>query len=129
MPKGGMLHCHMDATVDIHTLVKMALKQPNIHISISDLFPPSLTAIESSPLSALPLPQFTTLKTGAEVNHHSLFADDYKPGTWAPLASARANFPENLGGVKGFDKWIYKAMTIDPDEAYRTHASVTKVGH
>lgn len=129
MPKGGLLHAHFDATVDIRTLMSLALSRPNIHIRIKKPFPQGLTSIGSCDSTDLPLAEFTTLHP-SEVDKAarvSIVGRDYILGTWLPMAIARECFPSELEGPNGFDEWLYRSMTIDPVEAYETHSTVTRV--
>ncbi|KAG6862093.1 hypothetical protein C0995_007223 [Termitomyces sp. Mi166 len=53
MPKGALLHCHLDATVNAAVLLKLALKQPALHVRV----PKQLTAATIGSL----LPTFKAL--------------------------------------------------------------------
>lgn len=118
MPKGGLLHGHLDAMVDCSFLLKLALAQPAIHIRT----PALLTATNMSNI----LPEFRGLPSSEFTNSNSL-TTDYVPGTWVNLKQARENFDPKLGGPEGFDAWALGALTINPSEAYGTHNSVLKV--
>jgi adenosine deaminase CECR1 len=130
MPKGGLLHAHFDATVDIRELMTIARGQSNIYIRITKPFPPDIAAIASANSLDLPLANFTTLRTDKADNTMavSLTSPDYALGTWIQMNTARESFPKELGGVLGFDDWLYRSLTIDPVEAYETHSSVSRVG-
>lgn len=129
MPKGALLHCHFGATVDIPKLIEIALETPLMHIRTEKHFSSEIVAIDDHRALDLPIPRFSLKKTDAGdlSKSSSLFDSDYKNDEWIAIRQARDNFPERLGGPKGFDKWVYKTLTIDPAEAYQTHSTVTKV--
>jgi adenosine deaminase CECR1 len=57
----------------------------------------------------------------------SISSSDYIPNTWVQIANARETFDPALGGPKGFDDWVIGALTLNPNQAYGTHNTVTKV--
>jgi adenosine deaminase CECR1 len=117
MPKGALLHVHLDATVDNGHLLELALKESAVHIRT----PCAITTInltttwpEFRPLKEVQLPQYASV------------TDTVYPGNiWLPLREARSSFA--LGGPEGFDRWVIGAMSINPAEAYGTHNTVPKV--
>jgi adenosine deaminase CECR1 len=119
MPKGALLHAHLDATVNVNVLLQLALQQPAIHVCAST--PINATTIASTlPMfKALPQDQFSG---GAGLTDPSYVAND-----WVSLRKARETFSPELGGPQGFDNWVIAALTINPNEAYKTHNTVTKV--
>ena len=119
MPKGGLLHAHLDATVNVHVLLQLALQYPAFHVRT-----PVRLAAETIGST---LPEFYPLKKCDWTNQTSLTSDNYTPGTWVSLASARATFDPNLGGPEGFDRWVTAALTVNPTEAYQTHNTTNKV--
>jgi adenosine deaminase CECR1 len=121
MPKGALLHAHLDATVNADTLLELALAQPAMHISVP-------APLSTANLAAT-LPAFQPLSADelALVVHRSLTEVSYTANAWVPLAEARANFALELGGPAGFDRWVRGTLTINPTEAYHTHNTVPKV--
>ena len=119
MPKGGLLHAHLDAMVNVNVLLKLALDQPAMHVRA----PLRLTA---SNVKAL-LPEFKALPRDGSPGSTSLTDDTYGDGQWVPLRLARETFDASLGGPAGFDAWVTRALTINPSEAYDTHDTPTKV--
>jgi adenosine deaminase CECR1 len=121
MPKGALLHAHLDATVNAETLLKLALEQPAMHISVPvQLNPTNLS-------STLPVFQPLPADDLQLVSHRSLTEASYTPEAWVSLAEARRNFAPELDGPNGFDRWVLGALTINPTEAYHTHNTVPKV--
>jgi len=119
MPKGALLHAHLDAMVNAEFLLELALKQPAMHLRVY------------KPLAALPLsenlPEFRILPKAQFSDLRSLADVSYIPGSWVSLQNARKNFPTQLGGQEGFDKWVIGTLTINPAEAYGTHNTTAKV--
>ncbi|KAL5511778.1 hypothetical protein ACEPAH_4996 [Sanghuangporus vaninii] len=118
MPKGGLLHGHLDAMVDASYLLKLALAQPAIHIRTGTI----LTAENIKTV----LPEFQGLPA-KEFSDTTSLTQNYTPGTWVGLRQARESFDSSLGGPSGFDAWVIGALTINPSEAYGTHNTVSKI--
>lgn len=118
MPKGALLHAHLDAMVNASFLLKLGLEQPAMHIRVSEALNPS--SIRSI------LPEFKGLPQSHFNRASSITAIDYKPGTWVQIKRARETFELQLGGPEGFDAWVIGALMINPSEAYKTHNSVKK---
>ncbi|KAI5124292.1 hypothetical protein M0805_008900 [Coniferiporia weirii] len=119
MPKGGLLHAHLDAMVDVSFLLRLALEQPAMHISVP-------TVLTSDNIKSV-APDFRALPANEFSSAPSLSASDYVPKTWVNIKHARETFDSALGGPEGFDAWFTAVMTINTNEAYRTHNSVLKI--
>lgn len=118
MPKGGLLHAHLDATVRSDVLLRLALQQPAIHVRTT-----------GSPFKGLKgiLPEFRYLPRSEWTQIASITDAQYVADSWVPIQNARSNFSQALGGPEGFDNWVKSSLTIDPSEAYGTHNSTVKV--
>jgi adenosine deaminase CECR1 len=119
MPKGGLLHVHLDATVNAVTLFELALQHPAIHIRVPNV-------LNSSTISST-LPEFRGLPEFYVADHTSLTDPSYLPNSWVPLHKAMDNFDPILGGPHGFKRWALSAMMISPSEAYETHKTAIEV--
>ncbi|KAI0374656.1 Metallo-dependent hydrolase [Pilatotrama ljubarskyi] len=119
MPKGGLLHAHLDATVRVDVLLRLALEQPAMHVRTSELLTPST-------LKTI-LPEFRALPKAEWTSTESLTESLYSPGSWVPIKNARNNFSLQLGGPMGFDRWVIDALMINPSEAYGTHNTTAKI--
>lgn len=115
MPKGGLLHAHLDATVDARTLLQLALETPGMHVRIADMFDPATLTSNVPEFRVLPEAEYTTQSS----------IDSAPSSTWVPVTAARGNFP--VDGAAGFDKWALGAMMINPSEAYGTHNTLKKI--
>ncbi|CCA69259.1 related to adenosine deaminase [Serendipita indica DSM 11827] len=120
MPKGALLHAHLEATVDARVLLDLALEHPNICIR-------SPCAIDASNMgnilpdfAPLPLAQLKELEASP-----SITSSYYNPGTYIPIHKARNEWPASLGN--GFDDWVIRAIVINPTEAYGTHNTTVKI--
>ncbi|KAB5589125.1 hypothetical protein CTheo_7441 [Ceratobasidium theobromae] len=121
MPKGGLLHAHMDAMCDASYLLKSALEYPNMHIRTTSV-------LNSS--APFPLPTFKPL-TRDEANQYSNntlpTSQSYVPGSWVAAHRVRDEFPNELGGPEGFDKWIINSLTISAQDSYVEYNTSAKI--
>lgn len=117
MPKGALLHVHMDATADKKYLLELALEEPSFHVRTS--------CVVTTANSTTAMPEFRVFKEAQASLSASVTDHDYSADSWIPLHQARESF--SLGGPDGFDKWVLGAMAINPAEAYGTHNTVTKI--
>ncbi|KAJ3500981.1 hypothetical protein NLJ89_g9548 [Agrocybe chaxingu] len=118
MPKGALLHAHLDATVNAEFLLQLAMKQPAIHVRLNEALTPASLSTNLPQFKPLPEAEFSSLA--------SLTDASYPLGSWVPLQAARASFAPEFGGPEGFDKWVIGSMMINPSEAYGTHNTVAK---
>jgi adenosine deaminase CECR1 len=122
MPKGALLHAHLEATIDAATLLKIVLDYANICIKVSN------TVNKSNLVSIVPeFEAFPIEEDHASSTSPVITAPDYAPDTWVPTQKVRQEWPEDLGGPIGFDQWIVRTLTINPQEAYGTHNTTVKV--
>ncbi|KLO10537.1 adenosine deaminase-related growth [Schizopora paradoxa] len=119
MPKGALLHSHLDAMVNASVMLKYALEEPALHIQVAA--PLTKASLFST------LPAFRGLRPSEYSDAPSLTSSSYIPGTWVHIKRARDSFSTDLGGPEGFDAWVIGALTINPREAYETHNTVAKI--
>lgn len=122
MPKGALLHAHLEATIDAATLLNIGLDYPNMCIKV----PKSIN--ESNLMFTIP--EFEALPVAEEHTraiHPVITEPNYVPDTWVSAQRVRREWPEHLGGPDGFDRWVVKTLTINPSEAYGTHNTTVKV--
>lgn len=86
MPKGALLHCHFDGTVDTKFLLAHAKTTPNMAMK-SDVALSSSEALWKATIEFLVLPE------NAERSNASIYSDDYVPGEWVSFKQARETFP------------------------------------
>ncbi|KAF8163526.1 hypothetical protein B0H34DRAFT_327265 [Crassisporium funariophilum] len=119
MPKGALLHAHLDATVNAEYLLELAFKHPAFHVRVHEPLTASNLTTNLPEFRALPQDQFSDVGCLTDAS--------YALGSWVSLHNARDSFAQELGGKEGFDKWVVGAMTINPAEAYGTHNTITKI--
>jgi adenosine deaminase CECR1 len=120
MPKGAILHCHLDATVDPSWVVEKVLQVDNFYmLSSAPLTTP--TSLFTSQVQFRVLPKEANLKEEVQPRASSsaqdIFAETYQPDTWVPLHQAKAQFP--YGNVYGesndaFKAYLYSLITLKP---------------
>ena len=123
MPKGALLHAHLDATVNTEVLWTLARTHGDaLHVSTEQ----TLTGLSAQGLGKV-IPIFQPFPKDDWSPLESLTDAAYEPGKWVPLLKARENFDKSLGGAAGFDEWVLRSLTISPSEAYLTHNTTAKV--
>ena len=121
MPKGALLHAHLDATVDVNFLLNRILEQEALYVRASA----PLTTLSPT---ANALPEFSPFpKSEVKLSAGQSLTHALYDGGWIPVKVARETFSPELGGPEGFDKWFIASTTINPAEAYGTHKTVAKV--
>ncbi|KAL2351476.1 hypothetical protein BJ546DRAFT_270689 [Cryomyces antarcticus] len=113
MPKGALLHCHLEAMVDLEWLFEQAFSTPGIHIHSRS---PLRSDITDSDLPFL----FTYAKIAeADTKVPTIWSEFYKPHTLVPIEKAASTFPD--GGRDGFIKWLKSRCSITAEESLLHH--------
>lgn len=86
MPKGALLHCHFDGTVDTKFLLEHAKRTENMCMK-ADMPLSTQEALWRATVEFLVLPQT------AERSKVSIWSEDYVPGEWVSFKDARISFP------------------------------------
>jgi adenosine deaminase CECR1 len=117
MPKGALLHCHLEAMVDLDWALEEAFSTEGICVR------------SSGPLScehALLKTEFSftysTAKTKGDV---SIWSEQYVKDTRVPLLAAADSFAH--GGRKGFVEWVRSRTSITADEHLKHHEGPNEV--
>ncbi|KAL1974994.1 hypothetical protein VTN31DRAFT_5198 [Thermomyces dupontii] len=120
MPKGSLLHAHLEAMFDLDLLVDQAFSTPGIHMYAPA---PLLTAEDFDRAPFL----FRYAATSVEESSgtRSIWTADYTPSSLIPIQNAAATFP--CGGEQGFRTWLKGRMMLSPDHAYRHHHGVDAI--
>lgn len=149
MPKGALLHAHLNAMVDLDFLFEMLLSTPDMHIY-------SETALASPQLRATSTFKFRFMKsinthqnesrkypkTGSDYiilnsagsktenreevgSSPSIWFANYKPGTLIPVIQAADSFPN--GGRPAFLKWLRVRCQITQQESIEHYNGVDDV--
>lgn len=120
MPKGALLHAHLEATIDAGSLLKAALEHPNVCIRAPQTM--NRDNLDST------LPDFAARPVGGDYGSSAtITSPDYVPNTYVSAQKVREEWPEALGGPSAFDVWVIRSLTINPSEAYDTHNTTVKI--
>lgn len=118
MPKGAVLHAHLDAAGHPRSLLTFALEYSEIHVRV----PEQLNAQNINSI----LPEFQALRPEDwNLQGPGLTSNFYVPQTWVNIATARREF-DLPGGSERFDQWVISSMTISSVEAYETNHTIYK---
>ena len=114
MPKGALLHGHLDAMCSPHFLLATALAQPTLVVSSSMRVTAENLALKKPKLSFTYLPLSDVVHTvAAEGDDSNLTSKHYEPGDCVSAALARKLFP---GGPEAFDAYALQQLVLpDPD--------------
>lgn len=116
MPKGSLLHSHLDAMVDFDFLFDVLLKTPGIHFAADE--PLSNDAARSNASV-----HFRYRR--AETSSRPVWEDGYVPGEFRLLTTAADEYPD--GGRTGFLKWLKARCTITLTDTYEQHHGIDAV--
>lgn len=117
MPKGTLLHCHLEAMVDLDWALEEAFKTEGICVR------------SDGPLST----KEQRLKTGWSFTFSkikaregvSMWNEQYVKNTKIPITVAADSFPD--GGRKGFIEWVRSRVSITPEEHLAHHEGPNEV--
>lgn len=118
MPKGSLLHAHMDAMFDIDFLIDQALSTPGIYMSAPK---PLITPkdYETAPVTF----QFSSQKPVED--RPSVWSEGYESSSFIPIAKAAASFPK--GQEAGFRDWLKSRCVLMPEHSYHHHHGVDAI--
>ena len=103
MPKGALLHAHLDAIVDFDFLFDVLLNTPGIHISSTT----GSLATESARSDGLVQFKFFKSEQGSDSN---IWSENYPSDTYVLLRKAADAFPGT--GRAGFIKWLDRKSVV-----------------
>ena len=127
LPKGALLHAHLDAMVDVDWLVEQVLEQEGEGMFV--LCERGLRA-ESVDDSArgrgsgmqfrfFPEAERARWARGDGVEAAVIWTEAYVPFTPLPVREVARAFPN--GGESGFRKWLWGRCVVTPEESLRHH--------
>ncbi|KAG6023571.1 hypothetical protein E4U41_001979 [Claviceps citrina] len=116
MPKGCLLHSHMDAMVDFDFLLETLLATPGIHMS-SDRPLSNADALENA---AMNFRYKAEARTEGSIWHAS-----YRPESFILLTQAADDFPD--GGRKGFLRWLKSRCTLSKADSHEQHHGIDAI--
>lgn len=118
LPKGALLHAHLDAIVDFDYLFDVLLNTPGIHISSST----GSLATESARSDGLVQFKFFKSEQGSDSN---IWSEDYRPDTFVLLSKAADVYPDT--GKAGFISWLKSRCTISETDSVEQHHGVDHI--
>lgn len=116
MPKGSLLHAHLEAMVDFEYLIGELLKLPNIHMA------------SDRPLSspeAMDAAQVSFRYRAKERTEASIWDDAYKPNKFLLLTKMADEFPR--GGRDGFIKWSASLCRLSDQDSRHQHHGIDAI--
>lgn len=119
MPKGSLLHAHMDAMFDIDFLIDQALATPGIHISA----PKPLISPQDYDVAPVTF-QFSS-RAQQDSEKPSLWYETYEPSTLIPIQKAADAFPRS--GEAGFREWLKCRCMLMPEHSYHHYHGVDAI--
>ena len=117
LPKGALLHAHMDATVNVGFVVEQALATAGIAMSASQ----SLGVTKGCQEAKI---QFR-FKRSLQKPDASIWSSAYKPSQFVYITDAADSYPG--GGREGFKRWLIKVCTITEEFALKHHHGVDAI--
>ncbi|KAF7594320.1 hypothetical protein BBP40_009555 [Aspergillus hancockii] len=119
MPKGPLLHAHMETMFDVDFLTEEVFTTPGIHVYAPK---PLITQsdYEEAPFYFQYSPQ--TQNRGDEP---ALWETSYKPSSLVSLEKAAASFLN--GGEAGFRDWLKKRCIFKSEYPYNTYKSLSDI--
>ncbi|KAL7273666.1 hypothetical protein RUND412_003462 [Rhizina undulata] len=127
LPKGALLHAHLEAMVDMDFLLNLILKTPGMYIISSE----PLTTARALNSAAI---GFTFIPVASSYSE-SIYSPSYRPDTPIPVSRAAESFPESYFATNDssgdpqsrFFAWLQSRITITPEESLRQHEGINKI--
>ncbi|CCE28238.1 related to cecr1 protein [Claviceps purpurea 20.1] len=116
MPKGCLLHAHMDAMVDFDFLLKTLLDTPGMHMS-SDRPLSNADALENAAMSFR--------YKAEERTDGSIWDASYCADSFILLTKTADDFPN--GGRKGFLQWLKSRCTLSTGDSHEQHHGIDAI--
>ena len=117
MPKGALLHCHLEAMLDVNWLYQIAMDTEGIHITAQ-------TPLDTQARRANASFTFDWTRKRSRPDT-SLWNEAYEPGALVPIQQAAETFPD--GGKDGFLRWLVARTSIAPEESLEHHLGINAV--
>ncbi|KAF2258443.1 Metallo-dependent hydrolase [Lojkania enalia] len=117
MPKGALLHCHLEAMVDLDWALEEAFSTEGVCIVAEE----ALSSPEALLKSGFSF-SYSKTKANTEV---SIWSEEYAPKTYISITTAADSFPD--GGRKGFIEWVRSRTSITADEHLKHHEGPNEV--
>lgn len=120
MPKGALLHAHLDAMIDLDFLFDVLLSMPGMHIYCAVPLS-NTTELEKAPVRF----KFVKSVDNEATQNHSIWNTDYIPFTPVPVTIAADSFPH--GGRPAFLARLRDRCTITECESIEHYRGVDEI--
>ncbi|KAL8694601.1 MAG: hypothetical protein Q9218_000783 [Villophora microphyllina] len=117
MPKGALLHAHLDGMIDSDFLVDQVLATDGMVLQASQ----ALDTVEAREQASVTF----EYKGSSRSTTSSLWSDGYHSGELVPVTEAATSFPD--GGREGFKAWVVGRSTINPEESLNHHRGLDAI--
>lgn len=114
MPKGALLHAHLDAMIDIDWLVDQALAEKGFCM----LAPEGLSDKEKRTTGALQFRYYPDDAIKKQKSSGSIWSGAYATNTPIPIREAQRTFPDD---ETTFKKWLISRCTVTSEESLWHH--------
>src|ERR1700742_2048588 len=114
MPKGALLHAHMDAMIDIDWLVDQALAEKGFCM----IAPEGLSDRIKRATGALQFRYYPEDEIKKQKSAGSIWSANYAANTPIPIREAQRTFPDD---ETTFKKWLISRCTVTADESLSHH--------
>ena len=118
MPKGALLHCHLEPMLDLEWAIEEVLNTEGMHIKADK----GLATEDDRSLGSF---TFHYSKKSAQEDPASIWTSSYKSDTLLPIAAVAEKYPD--GGRPGFARWVKSRAMISTDESLQHHYGVDDV--
>lgn len=119
LPKGSILHAHLDAIVDLDYVFSVLLEEPGMHMNA----PTSQLSTTAEREQAIV--NFRFFKEPRNASMAIWDAKSYVPGEFVPLVKAAESFPD--GGKEGWIRWMKSKTTISETDSVEQHHGVDHI--
>ncbi|EEP80544.1 conserved hypothetical protein [Uncinocarpus reesii 1704] len=119
MPKGALLHGHLEAMVDLDLLIDQVMSLPGMYMAASS----PLVSKRDLEVSSLQFKYFSAPPSGSQ--SPTLWDGDYQSLTFLPVQEVAATFPDE--GREGFREWLKSRCTIGYEASLNHHHGIDAI--